>query len=88
MSTTNLTTVIPRGLELVWLYLRLVWTAANTWGFAWSPDGVSWTDYNFSTFAATMTPTHFGPWVSSWGQTVPLVASFEYVRVTESDLSV
>lgn len=79
---------VSAGGQVGWIHLRLVWTAANTWAYAWSPDGISYTDLGASTFASTMTPTHFGVFVSSWSAAGPYVASFEYLRVTESDLSV
>jgi len=67
------------------LYLRLVWTGANTFKFLVSHDAVSWVDY-FSEESATMTPTHFGMAVTA-NNSYTQMASFEYVRVTEADLS-
>lgn len=68
-------------------YLQLIWVSANTWKSRWSIDGVTWRD-QFGTFSDTMTPTTFGIWVSTWGGTDPGVATFHYVRVYDSDLSV
>ena len=70
------------------LYMRIVWTAANTFEIVLSPDGVSWTKFGVSDISKTMTPTHFGCVVSAWSQTFESVASFQYLRVTETDLSV
>jgi len=67
-------------------YMRLVWVAANSFKFLVSHDGVSWADY-LGAYAMTLSPTHFGMTVTSWGATAPQMASFEYVRVTQSDLS-
>lgn len=67
-------------------YTRLVWVAANSFKYLFSHDGVSWADY-FGAVAVTLSPTHFGMTVTSWGTSVPQMASFEYIRVTQSDLS-
>ena len=70
------------------LYMRLIWTAANTFAAAYSNDGVSWTRFALAaTLTKTLTPTHFGVGVSSWGGSVKQVCTFEYLRVTEADLS-
>lgn len=70
------------------LYLRLIWTAANTFAVNHSWDGVTWIDSSSSTISDTLTPTHFGVSVSTWGGSTVAYAQFEYVRVYESDLSV
>lgn len=69
------------------LYLRCVWTAANTFENAWSLDGVSWSDFGGGSFSVTMTPTHFGPYLNNQGSTADNLASFDYLRINESDLS-
>jgi hypothetical protein len=69
------------------LYLRLVWSAANTFKVLWSPDGISYVSHSTASHANTMTPTHFGLFASTWGTNAEMVASFDYFRVTESDLS-
>lgn len=81
MTTTNIYSDPPHGFLDQWLYMQLEWSATNTWGWAFSIDGISWTDWGAGTFAATLAPTHFGPWVSSWGVAYVNTASFEYVRV-------
>lgn len=60
------------------LYLRLAWTAANSWELAASATGLHW-----GTFSAsyTMTPTHYGIFGSSWNTGV-FRSGFEYFRVT------
>jgi hypothetical protein len=88
MTTTNLLTDLTYTVTNNWDYLRLIWSATNTFEYALSPDGVSWSDFADTGWSATLTPTHFGPFVSSWNRTETCLASFEYVRVTESDLSV
>lgn len=68
---------------------RLIWTAANTFAWAISPDGgTTWTDWGSSTLAHTFTPDHIGFFVTGWGATAPNIASFAYLRVYEADLSV
>lgn len=68
------------------IYLRLFWTAANTFEAQYSLDGTIWTNID-SSISKTMTPTHIGVLVSAWGDPSTCRASFEYLRVTESDLS-
>lgn len=70
------------------LYMRLIWTAANTFAMAVSPDGVSWTDYASAADTFTFTPTHLGVFVTSYGGTAQAIATFDYIRVYDSDLSV
>lgn len=68
---------------------RLIWTAANTFAWAISPDGgTTWTDWGSSTIAHTFTPDHIGFFVTGWGAATPNVVSFAYLRVYEADLSV
>ena len=71
-----------------WLYQRLVWKSANRFTYGWSVDGVTY-DWALTGvgWSVTMTPTHYGLWVSTWGSATPGLASYEYFRVTESDLS-
>lgn len=70
------------------MHIRSVWTAADTFEPAWSPDGVTWTDFGITADAHTMTPTHFGVLVSTWGGTEKDAVSVNYLRVNETDLSV
>lgn len=67
------------------MYQRLIWTAANTWKFQWSYDGTFWMTH--SSGARTLTPTHFGLNVSTWGGGTQRLATWDYFRVTEADLS-
>lgn len=65
----------------VGFHWRLRWTAANTFYADVSPDGVSW-----HTFAGpvtySMTPTHAGIILSTWGQTQQVViGTYDYFRV-------
>lgn len=69
------------------MYLRLIWSASNTFQATASPDGVTWVDLSTGTWADTLTPTYFGVMVSTWGGATESFGSFEYLRVTESDLS-
>ncbi len=70
------------------MYLRLIWVSSNTFRWAFSPDGVSWTDFDDADQSWTMTPTHFGPAISTYGQSDTHVVGYHYLRVYESDLSV
>ncbi len=71
------------------IYIRVVQTAANTWAFNYSSDGVSWEDINIAPFSFTMTPTHFGLMGTNFASTtVPLMGTWHYFRVYESDLDV
>lgn len=71
------------------IYLRLIWSAANTFKLQASPTGTegSWTDFGIGPMSEMLTPTHFGVAVSSWGETLPGIAAWEYLRPTELDLS-
>lgn len=72
------------------MFARLIWSAANTFKVFVSPSGAdgSWTKLTLpSTYSKTMTPTHFGLGVTQWGIANDAVATFEYLRVYESDLS-
>jgi len=71
------------------IYLRLIWTGTNAWKINMSIDGVTWTDWGTGALAGTIAPAYFGVFV--WTEdtsTLEGLASFEYLRVTESDLSV
>lgn len=68
---------------LPWAFLRLHYVSANTWRAEASPDGVSWTSFGNADNSFTMTPTHMGMAVTSWGgATVSRIASFEYFRTS------
>ena len=66
-----------------YLYQRFIWRATNTWSLEISPDGVSWTDYANGNETFSLTPTHFGVGVSSWGSAFDQIATFEYFDVTD-----
>ena len=68
-------------------YMRCIWKSANTFRIMISPDGVSWDDIAAADLTRTLTPTHFGVFCSNYGQADAAIASYEYFRVTESDLS-
>lgn len=72
------------------LYVRLIWSAANTWKFQMSPTGAngSWINFDESSDSFTLTPTHFGLFVSKWGGVAQSTVSFDYFRVYETDESV
>ncbi len=71
-----------------WLYVRFIWSAANTFKIQVSPTGAdnSWSNLTLaSSFADTLTPTHMGFFVSDFSGVNALVASFVYLRVYELD---
>jgi hypothetical protein len=70
------------------MYARFIWKSADTWAWAISPDGETWTDFGDADRSFTMTPTHIGFWVTAWSQTSPQIVSYKYLRVYEADLSV
>lgn len=85
MTTTNLGTVAYH--LNAHSRLRLAWTAANTWDFSLSGPIGPFTDFGFSGFSSTMTPTHYGVFVSAWGSGFPAAVAFRYLRVTEANLA-
>lgn len=88
MSVSNVHSDLDPGFVHMGLYMRLIWTATNTFAWSFSLDGVNWSDFDASTFAQTITPTHFGVWASTWGQAYTVPAAFDYFRVYDADLSV
>lgn len=84
-GVNNNADILRRSSDVI--YMRCVWTAANTFENSWSLDGVSWHDFGAGSFSRTMTPTHFGLFVCTNGDADPILASFDYIRVNESDLS-
>jgi hypothetical protein len=61
-------------------FIRLKYLGANNWQAYASPDGVSWIDVFSGSFARTLTPTHGGFFVSTWGGSTPMAASIRYCR--------
>lgn len=70
------------------VHARWVWEASNTFSWALSVDGANWTKFNSGDLSTTITPTHFGLFVSSWSVADPITAVFHYLRVNEADLSI
>jgi hypothetical protein len=71
----------------VTFYLRLIWSASNTFKAQYSYNNIWWNNLDMS-ISDTLTPTHIGVFASTWSDAGPGQATFEYLRVTESDLSV
>ena len=69
------------------VYMRLVYVSANNWQMSISADGIIWTDFDMGDQSFTMAPTHFGVYATTWGDGTTSAISWEYLRVTESDLS-
>ncbi len=61
------------------VYLRLKYVSSNTWQPYASCDGTSWIAMA-STFAATMTPTAVGFFVTTWGGASACTWSFRYFK--------
>lgn len=87
-ATSNVTTAGTTPTNYSEVFLRWVWSAANTFELAVSPDGEAWVDFSLTTFSRTFTPTHMGLWVTNWGAATQNVAAFRYFRVYDADLSV
>ncbi len=68
--------------------LRLIWSAADTFAMSVSGDFVNWTDHDVADLTRTFTPTHMGFVVGTYGNVSTSVATFDYLRVYESDESV
>lgn len=61
------------------MFLRFQYLGSNNWqGFA-SVDGLQWMNISGS-FGRTLTPTHIGFWITTWGGVNPIQASIEYFR--------
>ena len=68
------------------LWLRLVWSAADTFKVLVSTDGEGWNIFNFAaSYASTITPTHFGVYGTAWAGTTTSHAGYEFLRIDESD---
>lgn len=61
------------------MYLRLKYEGSNNWSGWVSCDGVGWLNVT-GTFARTLTPTHLGFFVTTWGGTLPFAWSIRYCR--------
>jgi hypothetical protein len=61
------------------MFLRLVYTAANSWRPYVSPDGVSWAALG-SAVSYTLSPTRIGFFVTTWGGAQPFAWSFRYFK--------
>jgi len=82
-AITHFNLVANRSSVYGWLFMRLTWVSANTWLAQWSPDGVTWTDFDQGNKTANITPTHFGIGFSAWGGGASKkIATVEYFRVS------
>lgn len=61
------------------IHIRLRYEGSNTFRGYISPDGISWVDIS-GTWTYTLTPTHWGMALTTWGGTSPYVASFAYFK--------
>jgi hypothetical protein len=62
-----------------YIHLRLVWVSANTFRLDASPDGVTWITV-VGNQSMTLTPTRGGMFLSTYGATSSMVATFEHFR--------
>lgn len=87
-SYTTVNTIVSSHTSMPFmnLGLRFIWKSSNTFQIQFG-DLVSWSTLGFATLSKTMTPTHFGMFVSSQSYAEPSIAGFDYLRVYESDLS-
>lgn len=69
------------------LFIRYVWETTNTFSWNISPNGAVWTAMGDADQSKTLAPTHFGPFVTTYTNAAPSVASYDYLRVYEADLS-
>lgn len=60
------------------LFLRIRWTAANTFYLDTSPDGINWIEE--ATNSATFTPTHFGIAASTYGGSAEFIDRIHFLR--------
>lgn len=67
-------------------WVRLIWSAPNTFKAYMSMDSVTWHALDTS-ISDTLTPTHFGAIATTWGGNEEVFATWDYIRVYESDLS-
>lgn len=68
---------VQYGFATAGVYLRFVWSAANTWTCGVSNDSINWLVYQRS---RTMTPTHIGIASGNWGYATHATASYAYFR--------
>jgi hypothetical protein len=61
------------------MFMRLKYVSANNWAGFQSPDGISWVNVT-GTIAGTLTPTHAGISVTTWGGANPFAWSVKYIR--------
>lgn len=86
--TANLMVDTVLSTEIGNPFIRLTCISANNFGWSLSPDSENWTDFAFADLTPTLTPTHMGFFVSSWNGAGNQIASFNYLRVYDADLSV
>lgn len=60
-------------------FIRIKYEGSNNWSSWISPDGISWTNIS-GTLSRTMTPTHAGFTMTSFGSTTPFIWSVRYIR--------
>lgn len=60
------------------MFMRIVMVAANSWRVDVSPDGIVWV--NGAATAKTVTPTHIGFLISSWGTTRKAFVKYDLFR--------
>lgn len=90
LNTSEILSVGEENWEVIGgpLYLKLVWSAANTFQTWMSVDGVTWNkmpQYDIVTgIGGGFTPTHAGIAISNWTTNQPCMGSIEYFRVQDA----
>lgn len=64
-----------------WVHVRHTWVSSNTFRAEFSPDGISWINPAGADHSVTLTPTHMGMVLSTYGGSLPKVFTYEYFRV-------
>ncbi len=77
-----------RGIHEGPIWLKVIWTAVNTFAFAVSTDRVHWTDWDAAVSTRTFTPTHMGFVAGTYGNGPTSVVTFDCLRVADADESV
>jgi hypothetical protein len=68
-----------------YLYVRAVWSAANTFKYGISLNGIRFTRLGQAAHSRTLAPTHFFVGAGNVSSTLPMPVEFDYVRINEVD---
>lgn len=62
------------------LFMRLSYPASNNWNLHVSIDGVTYFQISNGQYARTLTPSHAGFFISTWGGSNPMGVTLRYIR--------